>query len=266
VPRSLISLQSYGDLIRSIAGVEDSAGATFFAAALSANTSARSAGSTSDLRHPQVVLPADPTASAKKLSGTATPTPTGAAQVRGRSFDTDVSGSMSGSAAPGKGDRTALLGKASAGFLREMHAGNGGASAAPSGAATPAYPFAPLSRANSTLPQSAAEAEAQSTEYLLARSEELILEMERLFNPSAEPATGTGAGVSISALMHKAEHLSAAALGNNNTYPRERVAEESILRQGSSQVSAKILATASTGKASVSWGGVQENEGPGSAR
>ena len=246
--------------------MEDSAGATFFAAALSANTSSRSAGSTSDLRHPQVVLPADPTASAKKLSGTATPTPNagaGGAQVRGRSFDTDVAGSMSGSAAPVKGDRTGLLGKASAGFLREMHAGTGGTnSAAPSGAATPAYPFAPLSRANSTLPQSAAEAEAQSTEYLLARSEELILEMERLFSPAAE----TTATASMSALMHKAEHLSAAALGNNNTHPRERVAEESILRQGSSQVSAKILANASSGKASVSWGGVQENENPGSAR
>lgn len=246
-------------MIKSIAGVEDLTGAAFFASALSTGTAgtARTAGGASDPRHPTLVLPADPTASARK------PTPTPGASVtsvhpREGSESTKHVRTPSGAFDPeqlaggaaSQSSKAALMNRASSAYLRQLHTGTVSITA----------------NAPSTAGPAAATADVQaplSTEELLARSEELIRDMEALFASSTNP-TST-AGTNGATVSQKASALSAAALNSTGSPALlARVREENILRQGASQVSREILSSASTGKASASWGGVEEIDGHGS--
>ncbi len=259
----LLCLQSYGELIKSIVGVEDLTGAAFFASALSTGTAgtARTAGGAADPRHPTVVLPADPTASAKKPAPGTGVLSTNNVNLRDGSESTKhVRGSSgtidadlpSGNAAASQSSRAAQMNRASSAFLRQLHTGT---AAGPAG-----------NTSSATRPASA-EVQVQmpqSTEELLARSEELIRDMEALFTSTS---SSTKATTSTSALSQKASALSAAALNSNGSPAfAARVREENILRQGASQVSREILGSATiNSKASVSWGGVEEIDGQGSS-
>ena len=254
--------QSYGELIKSIVGVEDPTGAAFFASALSTGTAgtARTTGGAADPRHPTVVLPADPTASAKKPTPGPGANSTSNANLRDGSESTKhvrtPSGTLdaeqtSGNAAASQSSRAAQMSRASSAFLRQLHTGTVGNPTSTSGASA-----------------RAASADVQaplSTEDLLAQSEALIRDMEALF--VSTDSTKATAGASTKAVSQKASALSAAALSSNGSPALlARVREESILRQGASQVSREILASATTNsKAGVSWGGVEEIDGQGSA-
>ena len=241
--------------------MEDTTGAAFFASALSTGTAgtARTTGGAADPRHPTVVLPADPTASAKKPTPGPGANSTSNANLRDGESTKHVrapSGTLdgeqaSGNAAASQGSRAAQMSRASSAFLRQLHTGSAGNLTSTSGA---------------TARTATADVQAPlSTEDLLAQSEALIRDMEALF--VSTDSTRATAGASTKAVSQKASALSAAALSSNGSPALlARVREESILRQGASQVSREILSSATTNsKASTSWGGVEEIDGQGTA-
>jgi len=206
------------------------------------------------------VLQADPTASAKKPApGPGAPSTSNVNLRDGSESTKHVRGSSgtidaelpSGNAAASQSSRAAQMNRASSAFLRQLHTGT-------AGAAANTFNGMRLASAEVQVPQ--------STEELLARSEELIRDMEALFT-STTTSTSTKATASTSALSQKASALSAAALNSNGSPAlAARVREENILRQGASQVSREILGSATiNSKASVSWGGVEEIDGQGSS-
>lgn len=231
-------LQNYGELLRSIAGVDDAAGASYFASALNS----AKLNTFSDARNPTVVLPADPAASfGRKPATAAAGAPTGTT-ARNRSStvgaDSEALGMSAGNAA------SSVAGNGVTPYSRER-------ALQLAERATSRF-FRPQLASQATATSSAGVADSSlqdvaelSTDELLRRSEDLLREVEALCSPTA-PASNS-AGV--------ASELGSADLLVRQGMSLSRFAEEDILAHATADVSAGIVrATAS--KSSVSWGGV----------